>query len=218
MTFARLRLTLPSGCWSADVSVSYPEANFTVLATIADRDRGTDLVSIVTDRLDSTLDAIRAHDSTSCVTELQRSSRKATVQFDTDGSVVQEAAIRSGLPIESPLRIRNGVATITVVGSRNRLSGFGRELERADVAYDVEFVGKRRHSDQILTNRQTELVRAAIELGFYDTPRGCTLTELADYFDIAKSTCSETIQRAEGRIIKQFVAALPAGNRLEVLV
>lgn len=218
MTLARLRLTLPDGSWGADVSRAYTDATFRILATIAGQDRGADIVSVVADQFESILDDIRNHETTSHVTVLQLSSREATVQFDTDVSIVQEAAIQSGLPIESPIRIRNGVTTVTVIGSRERLSAFGRELEQVDVTYDVEFVGSRRHTDQILTERQTEIIRTAIELGFYDTPRRCTLTELANHFGIAKSTCSETLQRAEGQLIKRFVRELPGGNHLEVLV
>lgn len=46
----------------------------------------------------------------------------------------------------------------------------------------------------------------AVEAGYYDTPRDCTLTDLAETVGLAKSTCSETLHRAEGQIIKQFVA------------
>lgn len=40
-------------------------------------------------------------------------------------------------------------------------------------------------------------MNAVIERGYYDTPRRCTLTELADELDLAKSTCSERLHRAE---------------------
>jgi hypothetical protein len=42
--------------------------------------------------------------------------------------------------------------------------------------------------------------------GYYDTPRDCPLTELADELEIAKSTCSGTLHRAEETIVKRFVA------------
>jgi len=57
----------------------------------------------------------------------------------------------------------------------------------------------------LLTETQTELVETAIEQGYYDTPRTCSLTDLGREVDIAKSTASETLHRAEEKIIKQFV-------------
>lgn len=40
-------------------------------------------------------------------------------------------------------------------------------------------------------------------------PRRCTLTELAEAVDIAKSTCSETLQRVERTIVREFADDLP---------
>jgi len=36
-------------------------------------------------------------------------------------------------------------------------------------------------------------------------PRGCTLAELADSLGVDKSTASETIRRAAGRVMAQFL-------------
>ncbi|MFB9804505.1 helix-turn-helix domain-containing protein [Haladaptatus pallidirubidus] len=43
--------------------------------------------------------------------------------------------------------------------------------------------------------------------GYYDTPRECSLTELATSLDVTKGSLSRVLHRAEGRIIKQFMAS-----------
>jgi predicted DNA binding protein len=58
----------------------------------------------------------------------------------------------------------------------------------------------------LLTDQQRRLLVTAVELGYYDTPRECTLTELAEKVDLAKSTASVTLHRAEERVVKEFVA------------
>jgi len=63
----------------------------------------------------------------------------------------------------------------------------------------------------LLTDRQRELLLAAVDAGYYDTPRECSLTDLATELDMAKSTVSETLHRAEGTIIEEFVADLDEG-------
>jgi len=40
---------------------------------------------------------------------------------------------------------------------------------------------------------------------YYDTQREVSLSELANEFGIAKSTCSEVLHRAEGKIVKEFL-------------
>ncbi|MGK2230049.1 MAG: putative DNA binding protein, partial [Methanobacteriota archaeon] len=45
----------------------------------------------------------------------------------------------------------------------------------------------------------------AHELGYYDTPREISLSEVANEMDIAKSTCSEILHRAEGKVVSEFL-------------
>ncbi|WP_241881432.1 helix-turn-helix domain-containing protein [Halorubrum sp. Ib24] len=93
-----------------------------------------------------------------------------------------------------------------MVDDRERLSAFGRRLAAAGAT--VESTGDDEPTP-VLTETQRDLVRAAVEAGYYDTPRECTLTELAADRDIAKSTCSETLHRAEGQVLRRFVEKGP---------
>ncbi len=68
--------------------------------------------------------------------------------------------------------------------------------------------------DQAESDRQATVLGAAVERGYDDTPRQCTLTELADALGVAKSTCSETLHRAEETVVKQFVERRQRENDL----
>ncbi|WP_238717448.1 helix-turn-helix domain-containing protein [Natronorubrum halophilum] len=57
----------------------------------------------------------------------------------------------------------------------------------------------------MLTERQWQVVTEAVARGYYDTPRECTLAELAETFDVDKSAVSKLLQRAERRLVKKFV-------------
>lgn len=56
-----------------------------------------------------------------------------------------------------------------------------------------------------LTDRQRDLVTLAVECGYYDTPRTCSLSELAEEAGISKSTASGVLHRAEERMVKQYL-------------
>lgn len=45
-----------------------------------------------------------------------------------------------------------------------------------------------------------------LDKGYYDTPRQCSLTDLADTLDVSKSTASIVLHNAEETIIKEFFA------------
>lgn len=210
MTSARFRLEVPEGGWIGDVSRDFSTAEFTIRATVPGEESNHALVSIDGSELDDILDEMKAHPVLDDVVELQQDDGKKTVQIEATRQILLRAASRSGLPIEPPVHLCDGVATIDVEGDHSRLSELVRELEALDVGVEVVFIGNGPYSDTLLTDTQEEVLIAAAEEGYYDNPRRCTLTELAEKRGIAKSTCSEILQRAEGSVVKQFV-----GDRLE---
>jgi len=52
-----------------------------------------------------------------------------------------------------------------------------------------------------LTPRQEKLIKIAYERGYYEVPRSVDLNELAQQFDLDKSTVSEHLRRAERNIL-----------------
>jgi predicted DNA binding protein len=88
---------------------------------------------------------------------------------------------------------------------QNRLSELGTQFEQFGIAFTVNEIQQHIEPEQMLTDRQLERPTVAVERGYYETLRECSFPELADELDIAKSTCSETLHRAEEEVIKQFV-------------
>lgn len=58
--------------------------------------------------------------------------------------------------------------------------------------------------DNLLTERQEQIIHAAIEKGYYNYPKKITIKELALMFDISPSTLGEILQRSEKKIISEF--------------
>ena len=57
-----------------------------------------------------------------------------------------------------------------------------------------------------LTDQQQEALRIAYELGYFDIPRKATLEEVAAELDIAASSVSERLRRAQIQLIEETVA------------
>ncbi|WP_254862950.1 helix-turn-helix domain-containing protein [Halovivax gelatinilyticus] len=218
MAHATLSVTLPEHVWIAELSRDNPQATFRVLAGVPGENTGFALVRITADDPESVVESMATHDQITEITPAQLSDGEVTVHFETTAPLLLFSSQESGMPIELPVDIRNGEAEIDVTGSRERLSELADQLNAFGLQYRVEHVRERLHESQLLSERQKEIILAAVEEGYYDTPRCCTLTELADRLDIAKSTCSETLHRAEETIVKRFVEELPPaeeGTRLE---
>jgi len=57
-----------------------------------------------------------------------------------------------------------------------------------------------------LTDRQHEALRTAYELGYFDIPRRASLEDVATELDLAASSVSERLRRAQTRLIEETVA------------
>lgn len=212
MTHARLIIELPDGPWIAEVSRRHPEATFRILAAIPTEESGFGLVRITAPDLPAVLASMTDQPTLEYVEVLQRTDTEATVQIETSTPMILLAAKRSGIPVEMPVEVRDGEATVDVAGGHDRLSEFGTQLDTFGISFEVRYIQERLHPSQLLTERQQEVLLAGVENGYYDTPRTCTLTELADEIGLAKSTCSEILHRAEEIIIKDFIEDLPAAD------
>ncbi|SDZ83410.1 hypothetical protein SAMN04488065_0655 [Haloplanus vescus] len=205
MPQANLTVTIPEGVWIGDVSRRYPDASIRILAALADDDAGVGLTEITAPDLQDVVADIQSSDSVTELEVLQRYEDTVLVQFETTMPLLLFPVQGSGVPLTMPFTIEDGEAEWELTAPQHRLSELGEQLEAFDIPFTVNEVHQRIEPEQLLTDRQLRLVTAAVEHEYYDTPRGCSLTELADELDFAKSTCSETLHRAEGKIVKQFV-------------
>jgi hypothetical protein len=90
-----------------------------------------------------------------------------------------------------------------------------RDVDDVPVDGHIREVRQESDSQQLLTDRQRDLLEASVEAGYFDTPRDCSLTDLADRMEITKSPCSSTLHRVEVAVIKQYVHRENTGNPLE---
>jgi len=213
MPYAKLTIDLPEAVWIGGVSRAFPAATFRVLSAVPTGDAGFGLLEIESESVSAVLDAIEARTGVSAVQLLRRADDTGIVQFETSEPLLLLSIRESGAPIELPLTIRDGEAVIELTASRDRLSAFGSQLEAFGMTYTLNRVYDAVSTPDLLTDQQRRLLVAAVERGYYDTPRTCTLTELADSVDLAKSTASVTLHRAEERVVKEFVT-----ERLDVLL
>jgi hypothetical protein len=207
MPEAKLTLTIPERAWPGEVSRAYPDARIRILAAMAEPESGVGLAEITCPELDAIIADIRTHDSVDSMEVLQRTTGDCLVQFRTDLPLLLFAAQGSGLPLELPFEIQDGKAAWTLTAAQETISSLGDQLSALGISYTVNYLQQEvGGSEDLLTDRQQSLVVEAIERGYYDTPRECSLTELAEGVGLAKSTTSETLHRAEERVMKEFAA------------
>jgi len=208
MPLAKLRLTIPEEVWIGDLTRRYPEVQFRILAALSDEQAGVALAEVAAPDPDAVVSDMRAYEDVESVDVLKRTEEDVLVQFETTMPLLLLPARDSGVPLEMPFEIRDGTAVWEVTAPSDRLSELGSQLETFGISFTVDYVQQRLGEEQLLTDRQRRVVGAAIEKGYYDTPRECSLTELAGELGIAKSTASETLHRAEEKMVKHVAEEL----------
>lgn len=205
MPTAELTLTIPDGVWIGDLSRAYPETRFRILAALPEDGTGIGLVEIATDDHAAVLAAMQSYDEVADIDLLQHRDDVAVIQLETTMPYLLFPVQDSRIALEMPFDIVNGEAHWEVTAPQDRLSALGEQLETFDIPFDVRRVDQHIDREGLLTERQRRVITAAIEHGYYDTPRTCSLTDLAAELGIAKSTCSEILHRAEEKVVKQFM-------------
>jgi hypothetical protein len=204
MPLAKLRLEIPEEVWIGDLTRQYPAAELRILAALSDEDAGVGLAEVSAGEPGELLAEMSGYDDVETIEPLKRGDDEVLVQFETTMPLLLLPARDSGIPLEMPFTIQDGTAFWEVTAPSDRLSELGSQLETFGISFTVEAIQQRIDDEDLLTERQQRLLLAAIDHGYYDTPRDCSLTELAESVGIAKSTASETLHRAEEKVVKHF--------------
>ncbi len=191
--------------WLADLSTEFPDDEFRLLATQSRDDHPLALLEVRTRDGARFVRQFEAAPEVLSFDVVYQDERLVLVQFTTVVTELYGALRGSDNVSLYPTILRNGRFSVTLTASHERLSNYADELREAGIPYRVTSLAQSYESSGLLTERQWEFVTEAVERGYYDTPRGCTLTELADEFEIHKSAASRLLHRAEGRVMREFV-------------
>ncbi len=197
----------PSHAEIAAVSCDYPEDEFLILDSQM-IEEGTRMHVLYEVRTTDPASVIQSFDD---VTEfhsyevLHTGEKVVLIRCLIDEPAPARAARSSNNLVSSPLILRNGWIFATFTASDEDLSLFKDELESASVTYQVVSITSSSDPIDRLTERQREVLNEAVDRGYYETPRECSITDLATELGVTKGTVSRVLHRAEGSIITEFV-------------
>lgn len=206
MIRARFRLVLADDIWVSEVSKSYPDATFRLLTGVPKGDRALELGEVRADDAELIGETVRDHPDIRAYEGLYVGDGRVVAQYEAVENRLYEFLWESTLPPEFPVIVNAGEMEFELTTTREQFETFGDALDSRDRQYELLSVVSTGDGDSLLTARQRECVSVALRNGYFDVPRGCTLSELADSLGIDKSTASETIRRGTGRIISEFLA------------
>ena len=112
---------------------------------------------------------------------------------------------RTGLVVRRPLVYRDGQINGHIIGDPATLQSTLDNLpESVSVQIDAiqQFPSVDVNPATTLSDRQQEALEVAVELGYYDTPREATHTDIAAELDCAPNTASDHLQKGEAKLVR----------------
>lgn len=116
---------------------------------------------------------------------------------------------RTGVVIIPPIDFRpNGIVKLTIIGNgeplRNALAELPERIETTILRIG-EYNWRQELFDPRLTERQFDALAAAVESGYYESPRAATVEEVAERINTSTSTASEHLRKAEAAMMTSFM-------------
>lgn len=111
--------------------------------------------------------------------------------------------------IDWPIEItEDGAQRITLVGDRAafaRADPTGPEGAEIEIVEMGEYLPEAKRLFDSLTERQQEVLRVAVDVGYYRTPREATTDDVADDVECSPGTAGEHLRKVEARVFQRLV-------------
>lgn len=215
MPRTKLTVAIPPETWMGAVSKRHPDSSFSVLTAMVGEETGVGLIELQSDDPVAVIADANSQPAVRDLDLLSKHDDQALLQVESARPHLLEPVVSAGVPLSTPFTIRDGEVTWELTTTAERLSTLGDRLREANVEFAIEYVQNVEDTtaDRLLTPRQQEVLAAAAAAGYYDSPRGASLTEVAESLGVAKATASGVLHRAEGRIVSWFLDEHVADDR-----
>lgn len=90
-----------------------------------------------------------------------------------------------------------------ILSGNDTLKKVTDRLESQRIGYEIEGLA-RLNSIKDLTSRQEEIVRMALDMGYFEFPKKIKLEELSERLGVSAGTLSEILRRAEKNILVRY--------------
>ncbi|MCS7121308.1 MAG: helix-turn-helix domain-containing protein [Archaeoglobaceae archaeon] len=101
------------------------------------------------------------------------------------------------------IRIDNDKIVLSLICNDDCFLEILRALDNSRIDYEVVYKGKL-ESEREITFREEEILKIALEKGFFDYPKRIKLEDLANELEISPSTLSEIVRRGLKKILQKY--------------
>ncbi len=210
MWSARIEAIPPQECWCTLVGQRVPATSVTILGYYPLGD-GTCLehARLEGGPLEVVLGLLQEHPQVLALRTIDEGPGYLEVQLTVPLCGLDAAIRASGAVPVFPLPVRGGREQLLLRAEKGVVATF---IEGYRSVHQQAHLKAISHNDgaAALTDRQREVLEAAVAWGYYDVPRRTSLSELARRQGVAKSTLCELLMTIEGKVMRELTPEVSA--------
>lgn len=211
MVNARFRIQLPTGIWVSHISKAFPNAEFRLLTGFKTEEGAVELGEVIAENSTDINAAVRTHPSILEHKVLNRTDNRILTRYRTTDTELYEFVSDTSAAPTFPITVIDGWCWYDLTINQAVFKHIQSTLEESDLSFELISIIRHLRPDQLLSDRQIEVLSTAIQMGYYEVPRDCTLQELASSLDADKSTVSEILRRGDSKVLKWYLIG-PTSN------
>ncbi len=207
-SLAWVEIETPKQKWISEIFKKYRDLEIVILNFLPydfEEFIANAIIQIYHYKIDEIIEDIKDNPSVLGFSVLEKSEKQAKINIRTKDPYLLYAIIKNGILIDFPVRLSEGVAIWKLVATRKKINDLLLQFEEKGINFSLLRIMNSDYSiddnENKLNLEESQVIRKAIKLGFFDIPRRISLEELANELGKSKSALSVRLRK----IIKKKV-------------
>lgn len=207
-SLARVKIKFPDQIWISEIFKKFHDIKMEIenfLPYDLEESIGNSIIEIYHHNINSIVKEIKSHKSVIEFSILEQEENRIKFNVKTKDPYLLYAAIKCGVLINFPVRVKDGYAYWRLISSRKSIDQLLTLFEQKKIDFDLLKIGKSPYiledEKNKLTFEESTVLDKAVSLGFFEIPRKISLEELANNLGKSKSALSVMLRK----IIKKKV-------------
>jgi predicted DNA binding protein len=205
VVYVRLRISIPSSKWLAQISKSYPHLQVKILSNyLIDINTGIILLKIE-GIINNDFNSILIDNKLALSHQILFSRNNfSLINVKENDPWVLNTLIKTELLFTYPIVVKDAKLNVDIIAQRKRVDSFLNELEKRKIQVEIRSIGHYQ-KEIVLSNQQKQILKKAYNLGYFEIPRRISLTNFAKKLEISPSALSESLRRINKKLAQNFL-------------
>ncbi|MHA1235831.1 MAG: helix-turn-helix domain-containing protein, partial [Promethearchaeota archaeon] len=201
-SLAWIEIETPKQKWISEIFKKYRDLEIVILNFLPydfEDFIANAIIQIYHYKIDEIIESIKDNPSVLGFSVLEKSENQAKINIRTKDPYLLYAIIKNGILIDFPVRLSEGVAIWKLVATRKKINDLLLQFEERGINFTLLRILNSDYNiddnENKLNLEESQVIRKAIKLGFFDMPRRISLEELANELGKSKSALSVRLRK-----------------------